>query len=212
MSDIKHQIARRAAFEVKGGDIVNLGIGLPTLVAEYLPDNLGIQLQSENGFLGLGPKPVSEGEDYYVTNAGGQPATILPGGSFFDSATSFGMIRGGHVNMTILGAFEVDECGSIASWIIPGKLIPGMGGAMDLMVGAKKVIVVMEHTNKGTPKIRKRCSLPLTAVGCVTKIITEMCVMECRDAHLVLTELSPGYTLEQVRQATEAEFVVELQN
>ena len=210
MSDIKHQIARRAAQEVKSGDIVNLGIGLPTLVAEYLPDNFGIQLQSENGFLGLGPKPTFENEDIYITNAGGLPATILPGGSFFDSAMSFGIIRGGHLNTTILGALEVDESGSIASWIIPGKLVPGMGGAMDLMIGAKKVIVVMEHANKGTPKIRKRCSLPLTAVGCVTKIITEMCVMECRDGRLILTELTEGYTLEQVREATEAEFYVEL--
>lgn len=210
MSDIKHQIARRAALEVKRGDIVNLGIGLPTLVAEYLPDNLGIQLQSENGYLGLGPKPITAREDLNITNAGGQPATILPGGSFFDSAMSFGMIRGGHLDTTILGALEVDESGSIASWIIPGKLVPGMGGAMDLLVGAKKVIVVMEHTNKGTPKIRKRCSLPLTAIGCVTKIITEMCVMECRDGRLILTELSDGYTLEQVREATEAEFSVEL--
>ncbi len=210
MTDIKHQIARRAAQEVKRGDIVNLGIGLPTLVAEYLPDDLGIQLQSENGFLGLGPKPVPETEDGSITNAGGQAATILPGGSFFDSAVSFGMIRGGHLNTTILGALEVDECGSIASWIIPGKLVPGMGGAMDLLVGAKKVIVVMEHTNKGTPKIRKRCTLPLTAVSCVTKIITEMCVMECRDGQLFLTELSDGYKLEQVRAATEAEFCVKL--
>lgn len=209
MSDIKHQIARRAAQEVKCGDIVNLGIGLPTLVAEYLPDDLEIQLQSENGFLGLGPKPISEREDGFITNAGGQSATILPGGSFFDSAISFGMIRGGHLNTTILGALEVDECGSIASWIIPGKFVPGMGGAMDLLVGAKKVIVVMEHTNKGAPKIRKRCTLPLTAVGCVTKIITEMCVMECRDGQLFLTELSTGYTLEQVKGATEAEFSVE---
>lgn len=212
MSDFKHQIARRAAQEVRSGDIVNLGIGLPTLVAEYLPNNLGIQLQSENGFIGLGPKPTVEHEDRHITNAGGLPATILLGGSFFDSAMSFGIIRGGHLNTTILGALEVDESGSIASWIIPGKLVPGMGGAMDLMVGAKKVIVVMEHTNKGSPKIRKRCSLPLTAVGCVTKIITEMCVLECRDGRLILTELANGYTMEQVREATEAEFFVELPN
>ena len=139
MSDIKHQIARRAAQEVNNGDIVNLGIGLPTLVAEYLPDNLGIQLQSENGFLGLGPRPVSEVEDHSITNAGGQAATILPGGSFFDSAMSFGMILGGHLDTTILGALEVDECGSIASWIIPGKLVPGMGGAMDLVAGARRL-------------------------------------------------------------------------
>jgi acetate CoA/acetoacetate CoA-transferase beta subunit len=210
MDDIKDYIAQRAAKELCNGSIVNLGIGIPIMVANYVPEGITIQLQSENGFVGLGPKPSDDNADPYITNAGGMPASILDGGSFFDSSTSFGIIRGGHLDITILGALQVDEHGNLANWIIPGKLVPGMGGAMDLVVGAKKVIVAMEHTNKGNPKIKKKCSLPLTAASCVDMIITEMCVMQFKNNQLYLTEINPVYTLDQVRQATEAEFIVEI--
>ena len=210
MEDIKSRIAKRAASVLHNGDIVNLGIGIPTMVADYLPESVIIQLQSENGFIGLGPKPSDDKIDPYISNAGGAYASILPGGAFFDSATSFGIIRGGHVDTTILGALEVDEQGNLASWIIPGKMVPGMGGAMDLVVGAKKVIVVMEHTNKGKPKIKKRCTLPLTAVSCVDMIITEMCVMEFYQGSLHLIEISDGYTLDDIKQTTEADYIVNL--
>lgn len=208
MDDIKDYIARRAAKELCDGNIVNLGIGIPTMVANYLPDGISIQLQSENGILGLGPESCNYQVDPSITNANGKPASILAGGAFFDSSTSFGIIRGGHLDITILGALQVDEYGNLANWIIPGKLVPGMGGAMDLVVGAKKVIVAMEHTNKGIPKIKKRCSLPLTAESCVDMIITEMCVMQYKNGHLYLTEINPAYSLDQVRQATEAEFII----
>ena len=205
--DKKEIIARRVAKEVNDGDVVNLGIGLPTMVANYIGDKQ-VVLQSENGFLGLGPVPEEGKEDMNIVNAGGQPVTIMPGGVFFDSATSFLIIRGGHVDMTVLGALQVDEKGNLANWMIPGKMVPGMGGAMDLVVGAKKVIVAMEHTVKGNHKILTECNLPLTAAGEVNLIITEMGVMEVRKEGLVLTELNPEYTLEEIQEATEAKLIV----
>jgi acetate CoA/acetoacetate CoA-transferase beta subunit len=205
---IREVIAKRVAQELKDGDVVNLGIGLPTLVANYIPEGMDITFQSENGFVGLGPAPEAGKEDKDISNAGGQPVTILPGGAFFDSATSFAIIRGGHVDATVLGALQVDEKGNLANWMIPGKMVPGMGGAMDLVVGAKKVIVAMEHTAKGNPKILKECKLPLTAAGQVDLIITEMGVIEVTDKGLVLTELGPEATVEDVKAATEAELIV----
>jgi len=206
--DPKISIARRVAQELRDGDVVNLGIGLPTLVAHYIPEGVHITLQSENGFVGMGPPPDEAAWDRSITNAGGQPASILPDGAFFDSATSFGIIRGGHVDVTVLGALEVDQDGDYASWMIPGKLVPGMGGAMDLVVGAKKVIVAMLHTNRGQPKILKKCSLPLTAVDQVNMIVTELGVMRVVPQGLVLAELAPGVSVEQVQAATEAELII----
>lgn len=200
-------IAKRVAQELKDGDVVNLGIGLPTKVVNFVGDKQ-IICQSENGFLGLGPKPEEGKEDKNIVNAGGQPVTILPGGMFFDSATSFGIIRGGHVDATILGALQVDEEGNLANWMIPGKMVPGMGGAMDLVVGAKRVIVAMEHTNKGNLKILKKCNLPLTAAKEVNLIITEMGVIEVTDKGLVLTEINPEFTVEQVQEATEPKLII----
>lgn len=205
---IKEFIAKRVAQELKDGDVINLGIGLPTLVANYVPEDMDVTFQSENGFVGLGPAPEEGKEDKDIVNAGGQYVTIKEGGMFFDSATSFGIIRGGHVDATVLGALQVDQKGNLANWMIPGKMVPGMGGAMDLVVGAKKVIVAMEHTVKGNPKILKECNLPLTAAGEVDLIITEMGVMEVTDNGLVLTEINPEYTVEDVKNATEAEFAV----
>ncbi len=201
-------IAKRVAQELKDGDVVNLGIGLPTKVANYVPEDMDVTFQSENGFVGLGPAPEEGKEDKDIVNAGGQYVTIKEGGMFFDSATSFGIIRGGHVDATVLGALQVDQKGNLANWMIPGKMVPGMGGAMDLVVGAKKVIVAMEHTVKGNPKILKECNLPLTAAGEVDLIITEMGVMEVTDNGLVLTEINPEYTVEDVKNATEADFTV----
>jgi acetate CoA/acetoacetate CoA-transferase beta subunit len=206
--DAKAIIAARAAKELKDGDVVNLGIGLPTLVANFLPPGLDIWLQSENGMMGMGPAPQMDRANPDITNAGGFPVTALPGAAFFDSAVSFGIIRGGHVDVTILGALEVDEQGNIANWIVPGKKVPGMGGAMDLVVGAKKVIVAMTHTQNGRPKILRRCTLPLTAAGAVDMIITEMGVIEVTAEGLALTELHPGCTAEQARAATEAELII----
>ncbi|MBO5521462.1 MAG: 3-oxoacid CoA-transferase subunit B, partial [Eubacterium sp.] len=171
-SEIKKYIAKRVAKEFHNGDVVNLGIGLPTMVPSYLPDDVKVILEAENGMVGAGPKP--ETPDLCVSDAGGQPSSIAVGGAFIDSATSFGLIRGGHVDATVLGALQVDEKGNLANWIIPGKMVPGMGGAMDLVVGASNVIVAMEHTQKGNHKILEQCTLPLTAKNCVTKIITEM--------------------------------------
>ena len=201
-------IAKRVAKELEDGDVVNLGIGLPTKVANYIAEDTNIQFQSENGFIGLGPAPMQGEEDDRIVNAGGQCVTILPGGVFFDSSTSFGIIRGGHVDKTILGALQVDEKGDLANWMIPGKMVPGMGGAMDLVVGAKKVIIAMEHTVKGNHKILKECNLPLTAAGEVNLIITEMGVMEVTDKGLVLKEINPRFTLEEVKAATEAELII----
>ena len=198
-------IARRVAKELFDGAVVNLGIGLPTRVANFIPRGMTVHLQSENGFIGLGPAPKEGSEDPHIVNAGGQPSSILPGGCFFDSAVSFGIIRGGHVDITVLGALQVDQAGSIASYLIPGKFVPGMGGAMDLLIGAKKVIVAMEHTVKGAPKVLKKCSLPLTAPCSAHMIVTEMGVMEVTGEGLTLLELNPEYTFDEVQAATEAE-------
>ena len=205
---IKEIIAKRVAKELKDGDIVNLGIGLPTMVANYVPEDMNVLFQSENGFVGLGPAPLQEEEDEYIVNAGGQCVTILPGGAFFDSSISFGIIRGGHVDVTVLGALQVDEEGNLANWMIPGKMVPGMGGAMDLVVGAKKVIIAMEHTVKGNHKIFKKCNLPLTAAKEVDMIVTEMGVMEITNKGIVLTEINPEFTVEQVQEATEAKLII----
>lgn len=205
---IKEIIAKRVAKELKDGDIVNLGIGLPTLVANYVKEGIDVYFQSENGLINLGPKPKAGEEDFDLTNAGGQPVTILKGGAFFDSSMSFSIIRGGHVDLTVLGSLQVDEKGNIANWIIPGKMVPGMGGAMDLLVGAKKVIVAMSHTNKGKPKILKECTLPLTAKGEVDFIFTEMGVMEITHEGLKLVEINPEYTVEEVQEATEAVLII----
>ncbi len=204
----KEIIARRVAKEFKDGDVVNLGIGLPTLVANYISEDVEVLLHSENGFVGIGPAPDEENIEKDLVNAGGQPVTILPGGSYFDSAQSFVIIRGGHLDATVLGALQVDEKGNLANWMIPGKLVPGMGGAMDLVGGAKKVIVSMVHTAKGNPKILKECTLPLTAAGKVSKIITEMGVMEVTQDGLMLTEYNPEFTLEQIQEATEAKLII----
>lgn len=205
---IKNLIARRVAQELHDGDVVNLGIGLPTLVGNFVPSNITIYLQSENGLIGLGPAPTQETLDPDITNAGGQPVTLLPGGMYFDSATSFGIIRGGHVDVTVLGSLQVDETGSLANWIIPGKMVPGMGGAMDLVTGAKKVIIAMTHTNKGRPKILTRCTLPLTAKHQVNLIITEMGVIEIREDGLHLIEYNPMFTLNEIQDATEAILII----
>lgn len=207
-AEINEFIARRVAKELKEGDVVNLGIGMPTMVANYVDGDLNIFFQSENGFIGLGPAPIEGEEDLRIVNAGAQCVTILPGGVFFDSAMSFGIIRGGHVDVTVLGALQVAENGDLANWMIPGKMVPGMGGAMDLVTGAKKVIVAMEHTVKGNHKILNKCNLPLTAEGQVDMIVTEMGVMEVTDKGLVLKEINPRFTLEEVKAATEAELIV----
>lgn len=204
---IKQFIAARVAAELRDGDFVNLGIGLPTLVPQFLPDDVKVMLQSENGI--IGSAPVNGGDKTpYVVNAGGQPAGIISVGAFIDAPTSFGLIRGGHVDATVLGALQVDQEANLANWIIPGKMVPGMGGAMDLVVGAKKVIVAMEHTQKGAPKILKRCTLPLTAVNCVSMIVTEMGVFRFIQGVLTLTEINPEFSVDEVREATEADFAV----
>lgn len=200
-------IANRVAQEFEDGYIVNLGIGLPTLVANHIPDGQDVTLQSENGFVGLGPAPDENEVDVSISNAGGAPVTIKKGGAFFDSNLSFGIIRGGHVDATVLGALEVDEKGNIANYMIPGKMVPGMGGAMDLITGAKKVIVAMEHTNRGNPKILKECKLPLTAQSQVDMIITEMGVMEVTEEGIKLIEINPQYSFEEVQAATEATLI-----
>lgn len=208
MADIKEIIARRVAKELKDGDVVNLGIGLPTMVANYLPEGVHIVLQSENGIMGMGPAAEPGKEDVDIVNAGAQYVTVNPGSMFFDSATSFGIIRGGHVDATILGALEVDCHGNLANWIVPGKMVPGMGGAMDLVVGAKKVIIAMQHTQKGAHKILEECTLPYTAINVVDMIITEMGVMEVTPEGIVLKEIHPDYTVEQVQEATGAKLII----
>ncbi|HMM19930.1 MAG TPA: 3-oxoacid CoA-transferase subunit B [Selenomonadales bacterium] len=205
----REMIARRIAKEFKDGDIVNLGIGLPTLVANYLPEGVEILLHSENGFIGLGTVPPPGEEDKDLINAGNQFATVVPGASFFDSATSFTIVRGGHIDVTVLGTLEVDREGNIANYIIPGKMMPGMGGAMDMVVGAKKVIIATDHLDKhGNPKILKKCRLPLTAVGEADLIVTDMAVIERTGEGLVLKEIAPGLTVEEVVKNTEAELIV----
>ncbi len=206
--DAKEIIARRVAKEFKDGDVVNLGIGLPTLVPNYISEDVEIILQSENGFTGIGPAPEAGLENMDLVNAGGVPVTVIPGASFFDSAMSFTIIRGGHLDATVLGALQVDEEGNLANWMIPGKLVPGMGGAMDLVGGAKKVIVAMTHTAKGELKILKKCDLPLTAAKKVSKIITEMGVIDVTPEGLCLVEYNPQYSLEEIQEATDAQLII----
>jgi acetate CoA/acetoacetate CoA-transferase beta subunit len=205
--DVKERIARRVAKELNNGDVVNLGIGLPTMVANFAPEGVEFILQSENGMLGMGPAPTGE-PDMHITNAGGKPVTIVPGACFFDSAMSFTIIRGGHVNLTVLGALQVDESGSLASHMVPGKMVPGMGGAMDLVVGSRKVVLAMTHTAKGAPKILKKITLPTTAVSRVNLIVTELAVIEVVPEGLLLKELAEGVTLDEVRAQTEADLIV----
>ena len=207
-NEMREVIAKRAAKELHDGDVVNLGIGIPTLIPNYLPEGVTVTLQTENGAMGMGPTPEPGQEDKNLINAGGGAITLLPGACTFDSATSFAIIRGGHVNVSFLGALQVDEKGNLANWIIPGKMAPGMGGAMDLVVGAKRVILTKEHTQKGAPKILKECTLPLTAAGQVNMIITEMGVMDITPEGIVLKELHPEFTVEQVQAATEAKLII----
>ncbi|WP_420321009.1 CoA transferase subunit B [Flagellimonas sp.] len=205
----KNGIAKRIAREVKDGYYVNLGIGIPTLVANFVREDISVEFQSENGVLGMGPFPFEGEEDADIINAGKQTITTLPGASFFDSATSFGMIRGQHVDLTILGAMEVAENGDIANWKIPGKMVKGMGGAMDLVASAENIIVAMMHTNKaGQSKLLKRCSLPLTGVGCVKKIVTNLAVLEVTENGFKLLERAPGVSVEEIVQATEGKLEV----
>jgi len=205
----KNGIAKRIAREVRDGYYVNLGIGIPTLVANFVRDDIQVEFQSENGVLGMGPFPYEGAEDPDIINAGKQTITTLPGASFFDSATSFAMIRGQHVDLTILGAMEVAENGDIANWKIPGKMVKGMGGAMDLVASAENIIVAMMHTNKaGKSKLLKRCSLPLTGVACVRKVVTNLAVLEVTEDGFLLRERAPGVSVEDIRKATEGHLVV----
>ncbi len=205
----KNGIAKRIAKEVKDGYYVNLGIGIPTLVANFVRDDISVEFQSENGVLGMGPFPFAGEEDADIINAGKQTITTLPGASFFDSATSFGMIRGKHVDLTILGAMEVAENGDIANWKIPGKMVKGMGGAMDLVASAENIIVAMMHTNRaGASKLLKQCSLPLTGVGCVKKVVTNLAVLEVTGEGFELVERAPGVSVAQIEEATEGTLVI----
>lgn len=207
-AQIRKTIAQRVAQELKNGDVVNLGIGLPTMIPNFLPKDVNVILQSENGLLGIGTTPEEGKENKNYTNAGGSYINPTIGASSFDSATSFGIIRGGHVDVTVLGALQVDEKGNLANWIIPGKMVPGMGGAMDLLTGTKKTILAMEHTVKGKHKILKNCNLPLTAKNCVNMIVTEMGVMNITSKGVELVEINPEFTVEDVQNATEANLVI----
>jgi 3-oxoacid CoA-transferase subunit B len=206
----KNQIAKRIAQEVKNGMYVNLGIGIPTLVANYIPHGIEVVLQSENGLLGMGPFPTEDKVDADLINAGKQTITTLPGSSIFSSSDSFGMIRGEHVDLTILGAMEVSEEGDIANWKIPGKMVKGMGGAMDLVASAKNIIVAMQHTARdGSSKLLKECTLPITGLKCVKKIVTDLAVLEVTDKGFKLLERAPGVTVEDIQKATEGTLIIE---
>lgn len=209
--DEKTVIAKRVALELQDGDLVNLGIGLPTMVARFLKPGINVSFQSENGIIGMQPLPEGGAPLRDLTDAGGSPIGALPGACAFDSCVSFGLIRGGHLDITVLGGLQVDELGQLANWVVPGKMVPGMGGAMDLVSGAKRVIVAMTHTAKGDPKILKRCTLPLTSLRRVSLIVTELAVIEPTDRGLVLKETAPGVTVEQVLAATQAELIVPAQ-
>lgn len=205
---VKEIIAKRVAKELKAGQLVNLGIGLPTLVANYIPKEMDITFESENGMVGMGTLAASGENDPDVINAGGEYVTLLPQGSFFDSSMSFSLIRGGHVDVAVLGALEVDEKGNLANWIVPNKIVPGMGGAMDLAIGAKKIIVAMQHTGKGKPKIVKKCTLPLTAKAQVDLIVTELCVIEVTNDGLVLREVHKYTNIDEVKSLTDANLII----
>lgn len=206
----KEQIAQRIAKELQDGYYVNLGIGIPTLVANYIPEGINVEFQSENGILGMGPFPFEGEEDADLINAGKQTITAMPGAAFFDSAMSFGMIRGKHVHLTVLGAMEVDQNGDIANWKIPGKMVKGMGGAMDLVAAADNIIVAMMHTNRaGESKVLKKCTLPLTGINCVKKVVTNLCVMEVDNGKFRLLERAPGVSIEEIVAATEADLIIE---
>ncbi len=210
MALTKEQIAQRIALEIKDGYYINLGIGIPTLIANYIPDDVHVTLHSENGLLGMGPFPSDENVDADLINAGKQTVTVLPDGAFFDSSMSFAMIRGGHIDLTVLGAFEVSEAGDIASWKIPGKMIKGMGGAMDLVAAADNIIVAMQHTNRaGESKLLKKCTLPLTGANCIKKIVTDLALLELDERGFVLKERAPGVSVDHIQKSTEGNLIIE---